>query len=179
MRFDEKTMQIQLINATDPTDLGSYMLMIEVSDRNGDSTMYSLQVQIAGKLTDSGYFDYWGRKKLEKAPPVELKKEQKRSYSTGKVKARIESVSTTGLVDIRFSQDLNSTFNASYFTSENMNLTLYPDTSNFTWETIEFKNDLLKIQLNLSSPFNISKNHLYDQLKVNFTQRNFSAPREL
>jgi len=93
--------------------------------------------------------------------------------------ASIQSISNLGLVKIYFSMPIDTISNVSYINDSNTQIYAIPhmyqsDSSvrdlNLTWYAVSFNKKIIEIQLNFSSPLDISSEDIKDQLVVNFNQ---------
>ena len=105
------------------------------------------------------------------------------NFKIRRCSARIHSINSIGLMMIKFSENMktNMTLTGSELNSTYLDIFITPSDGidglkqrdlNLTWNATSFNNSSLEIQLNFSSPLNISSNLVYDNITVhviNFT----------
>lgn len=101
-------------------------------------------------------------------------KKENTTWKASNVTAEIESVTSLGVVTIRFSTDMkeapvNITETNQVALNNTINITLVKYHKQFNWTIIEFKDDELKIKLNFSDTYSVSEEEVQDTLVVNLT----------
>jgi len=136
MTFDNKTMKLT-INYGQTTQARTYYLTFTLTDGFGKSQDTNLMVVVQEPI------------KVE-IPVVEEIVVEEEILLTPNVSAKIESISTVGLMKIEFNASMQTGFNLSLFNSSVMDLYIEPayerheemgfrmETVNFTWKVVSF-----------------------------------------